>query len=323
MLSEDDPFGPLLEDALGFNCDATVDFESSQEWEPEPPLTFYDGHLDTNLILKCVKRLPFFNRSLSHICDTAIGAFLDKGHIFNPRGYFAPQRNQTTVEADAYSVARYYEGYVGGNCSIFASKMILLPRNLTWECALYFLPIYPEVGNPGFLGEGVLHVRCQRSPPYDLALPDGAQRTMNDSEFLELQDLACKFPRLATWELFPMTRPAHLILEKLDEVPSFPWSKPHTTGHIIIDPLPRPADARTGEVQKILSPNVNYPNKTTTRRAANNGPDLGVEKKKPVYIVVPSRIGDSCRPYRSDFRHFLQHVCLSTVLDHHFTDWDC
>ncbi|KAF8954107.1 hypothetical protein BDZ97DRAFT_1928824 [Flammula alnicola] len=113
MLSPDDPFAPVLKDALDYNY-PPLKTRPDIHQVIQNPITFYDRHIDSNLILKHVAPAPSLPQDLSAKWDGMLGAFTAAGRHFHRDDYLFPQDKPANMH-DSKAVGEQYYTCVARN----------------------------------------------------------------------------------------------------------------------------------------------------------------------------------------------------------------
>jgi len=108
----DHSFFPFFKKAFGFNYGAGIHYKpipSKPVLSPESsPLTFYDRHLGSSLILKQAIYIPSLDHVLSKLCDDAMEKYLANGGKFYPEGLHATDGIVAPNLENARVVSGYY-----------------------------------------------------------------------------------------------------------------------------------------------------------------------------------------------------------------------
>ncbi|KAF8950923.1 hypothetical protein BDZ97DRAFT_2085183 [Flammula alnicola] len=106
MLSPDDPFAPVLKDALDYNY-PPLKTRPDIHQVIQNPITFYDRHIEASLILKHVAPVPSLPQDLSAKWDGMLGAFTAAGRHFHRDDYLFPQDKPANMH-DSKAVGEQY-----------------------------------------------------------------------------------------------------------------------------------------------------------------------------------------------------------------------
>ncbi|KAF8971167.1 hypothetical protein BDZ97DRAFT_2054891 [Flammula alnicola] len=316
-MSEDrDPFEDALEQTLDFNMSRLLDLRPDylEFLDPTCPISFYDRHLDSNLILKHVEYMPCIVQLLSEVCEEEITSLVAGGRPFNPQeGYLPPNNHEIQPFRDSWDVADRYKENAGQFLHSIVSK-------------LYFHPDYQKRGSVFdfnvvrdrtqlFMTSAQLRVRRTHYKPYDLAVGEVLEH-IADADADRLRDLAARSPELATWEFYVPTSSGEKVLKTLRNTGNFKWETSRTVGHPKIIPLSRPMDANNGLLEKLLKKRPKM--RRTQDKYNTRSNSAGVIPSRP------SQYTKNKRPYRVDFAHYLQHAWTrAAVNDATFIVFNC
>ncbi|KAF8954477.1 hypothetical protein BDZ97DRAFT_1864931 [Flammula alnicola] len=288
MSENSDHSEDVLEDILGFNMSRSLDLRPGflQYLDPTYPISFYDRHLDSNLILKRVEYMPCIVQLLSEVCEEEITSFVAGGGTFNPQEGCLPPNNDTIhLFRDSWDVANRYKENAGEYLHSIVSK-------------LYFHPYYRE-------WDSLFDFNVVR---------DRTQLFMTEASLL--RDLAMRSPELATWEFYVMTSSGQNVLKTMRNAGNFKWEKSRTVGHPKVVPLSHPVDAKSGFLAKLLKkhPRTRIAQDKHSARTSSAG----------VIPSRPSQYTKNKRPYRIDSAHYLQHAWTqAAVNDATFIVFNC
>ncbi|KAJ3503834.1 hypothetical protein NLJ89_g8253 [Agrocybe chaxingu] len=314
MLPPDDPFGNSLKLMLEANYHPSsikqparvkpVDATSS-------PLTFYDRHISSNLILKRVILLPSIPKSLSGICEQALQTFTQNGRTFSPYESALFQVANGILH-DAFQVADYYQTEFGQICQRFASKLLVTPGLQGWHSVFAFQ--LNKDRRPGeYLTDAWLKVL--HDPARDVCLfSQELQKQLDQPVEDRLSDLAMKYPRLADWYMFAMSSTTDRLFRSMFRNPSssqelpFVWESSQTKLSQQADHTHRPADADEAVLKAVLP---KRPASKPEKQLAQPRP------KKPSRLPrTRVRLGrPTTHSYRLVSRLFLQHGWSQATFD--------
>ncbi|PPQ71945.1 hypothetical protein CVT26_007174, partial [Gymnopilus dilepis] len=293
-----DPFSSLLRGTLDANYDPEISQEDEDRLKPVLPLSFYDRHIASHLVLENIVYLPSLAHSLSKICETSLGSFLKAGGRFSSTNYnIFPLQCPSVTFKDATSVCSHYHRYVGNICSRYAYKFSLRPNDPSWESPTHLF-IYTGEARPNFRTEAWLEVT---------SLVSNEPEVLNGLDELsqgKVKGLLEKYPRLATWDFFAMTEEAQAMFQTLRGNCSFDWVTCRTLGsHTVSRSIP-PPDAK-------LLP-VRAPIKESTKSCQSPSGSRRATTRATRTVTIPKLVPRN-KSYRQDFRHYIQHVRIHEV----------
>ncbi|KAF8954105.1 hypothetical protein BDZ97DRAFT_2082013 [Flammula alnicola] len=329
MLSSDDPFASILEDALEYNY-PPLKTRPDVPQAIQNPITFYDRHIDSNLILKHVKAAPSLSQDLSAEWDRMLGAFTAAGHHFYRHDYLFPQNDPATMD-DSEDVGEQYYACVARACIRYASKLCIHPQELAWSCLFGF-----STFNVGYDDEENLFLREGRLFPFYKSLssnpfiPQSLVESFDKATFDMMEEFPRTFPWLAVWSFFALTKSGETLVTRMKATPQFKWEGAHTTGYPTTTPLRPPLDA-----PKTVLPNETMPKYQRSKRVVAKGPNIRRDfsatsttshiviapihdkssalKPKVVQVKVPGRRGVTRRKYRLNGNDYIQRTWASAV----------
>lgn len=314
-------FDEELQATLNFNANPMHDTSDTAKFRPDPvyPISFYDRHLDSKLLLKSIRNVPL-TAALKIVCHTNVSRFLSE--VLEPRDYEAPYRlgddsednSEDNSEDDsrkkkvrgvsmscAEDVALHYKTHLATNFFPFPSKHIFHPDSDTeyfWDSVFDFdTTIKPRL-RQSFTAEGSLRIEHQARDltAGSLLFRPEIDKYISTEAHSTLLDLARHSPELAVWEFHPPTSYGKKLLEtrygKYME-----WEVAGTTGHL--NPSSTTIPPRDGTIAERWR---------ARQRSTREG---GVNRKRPSAVVPAKAIRNlrlQARPYGIDYRHYLQRV---------------
>ncbi|KAF8959546.1 hypothetical protein BDZ97DRAFT_1390726 [Flammula alnicola] len=331
MLSPDDPFAPILEGTLDYNFPPLKN-QPDVPRAIQNPITFYDRHIDSSLILKHVTAATSLPQDLSDKFDTMVEAFTTSGHHFYREGYLFPQDEPGTMHYSD-SVGEEYDACVACACINYASKLCIHPDDLTWSSLFSFSTFnlgYDDEENL-FLAEGRLYPSYDSlsSDPY---IPQSLVQSLDKATFDMMEEFPRIFPWLAVWSFLALTKSGETLVTRLKAASQFKWEGAHTIGYPATYPLPPPLDAPKGVLSsrimqksqrskhgstKLFIPHLDRSTPSSAipatatwavRQDKNPAPKL-----KAVQVKVPGRRGLVCRQYRPNGNDYIQRTWASAV----------
>ncbi|KAF8907628.1 hypothetical protein CPB84DRAFT_1843848 [Gymnopilus junonius] len=294
MLPSDNPFSILLKRTLEANYNPEISqVQRIDPLTPLAPISFYDRHIASHLILENIVYLPSITQSLSKTCETELQSFFKDGGQFSSTGYnMFPLKCGNTSFYDATDVSSYYHRYIGSVCTRYAYKLALRPDDKAWGSPLY-MDIFPGDPRPNLTTEAWLEV-----PDFILTNPElfkGLSKTIEG----KLKGLLNKYPRLATWDMFAMTEEAQKMFQTLRGNQLFKWETCRTLGSQTLSHSNPPPDARKGPVLLPVNKRLKY----------FRGPSSSLQFTTRVAktVTIP-KLPPKDKSYRPDFRHHIQHA---------------
>ncbi|KIM34820.1 hypothetical protein M413DRAFT_391409 [Hebeloma cylindrosporum] len=324
MIPSDDPFFPLFKKAFDYNYGVGIHYEPIPNKPVLPPksspLTFYDRHLASNLILKQMIHIPSMVDILSKMCDDSMEKYLANGGKFYPEGLHASREAATHNFQNAHAVSDYYVRYVGQLSHKFASKILLHPNCRSWA-SLFYMEETLNYESNAFLTEAWLRIRGNPAAGslrfhQDIAPEVELQGCLDQATTEKIIDIGRRHPQLATWEMFAMTEVAIALCQKrLASTSDFAWERCGTTGFQTTSHSPFPPDTIEFVSQFV-------PSLKSTRSKALKKPTASDTKSKSVKIsrVVrpPKPVGTASRgrrQYRPEIRSYIQHAWAKAVVN--------
>jgi len=306
MLSDGDLFEKQLPQTFRFNLTASRRI-SPKDCKPHHPVSFYDRHLDANMVLQRVEINHSIPNFLYQLYKKAFKGFLDAGHSLTEDNVspFRPFRLEDGFEST--EIGFRYEANVALCCYSIASRIFFHPSYPSRESVFYFA--VKSVQGPGtkFLAEGSLTVDNRVTNPPDEAVPDPF---LDESAISRLKDLEMQSAGLASWEMYAMTSPAHKLLKSM-QTSDFIWDKPHMRGVPLGHQcLPVPPDANTEFLSKIRHGQRSKQKMAVKKRPAHNFP-VSTSRVKTA-PALPHHANTKGRPYRPDPSHYLQRASTAS-----------
>jgi hypothetical protein len=311
MLSDDGLFEKTMAEALHFNMN-TLRCQNPKDYKPHHPVSFYDRHLDTKMILKHIEINPSIPQFLFQLCKNEVKDFLDAGHSLEAGEFSTFKPFQLRGGAESSETGLHYSLYVSRCCYSITSRIFFHPNYPSSGSVFSFAVKSVEGPGTKFLAEGSLSVDIRLTNPPDQAKPVPLFEKLDESTTSRLKDLAMHSARLAIWELYAMTPPAHKLLRSI-QTSDFKWDKSHIRG---VPPDPHcsqvPKDANTILLRKIHQVAPLGKRTTTTRRTASN--PLGSTRTSCVKVApaLPYHANVKGRPYRPDPSHYLQRASTAS-----------
>jgi hypothetical protein len=211
MLLDDGLFEKQLPQTFHFNV-TTCRRTSPKDCKPHHPVSFYDRHLDTNLVLKHVEINLSIPKLLYQLYKKEVKGFIDAGHSLS-RDAFSPFKAFELIDdSESTETGYHYESNV---CYSMTSRILFHPNYPSRKSVFYFA--IKSVEGPGtkFLAEGSLTVQNRVTNPRDEAKLDPFLDALDESAMCRLKDLEMQIAGLATWEMYAMTSPAHKLLKSM------------------------------------------------------------------------------------------------------------
>ncbi|KIM39104.1 hypothetical protein M413DRAFT_236022 [Hebeloma cylindrosporum] len=308
MLSTGDPFEKHLSQTLHSNITTTFGRkpQNPRRCKPFYPVSFYDRHLASQLVLKHITINPSIPHFLSQLCEKEIVDFVTAGHSFTTNEFitFGFRKLNSVMPSQ---LGLHYATCVSRCCSSIASRIFFHPSYPSCVSAFIFWAQSVEGPGTNFLAEGTLDVdnRLTGSPEKAKSVP--LFETMDESTTSKLKDLAMHSAHLATWELYAMTPSAHKLLKSM-QTSDFKWDRSHVRG-VPADfcSLQVPADAKSEFIGKLHRDHAQKKRKVVKQRTSSNTPRV---KLAP---AIPQHANTKGRPYRPDPSHYLQRAWARAV----------
>ena len=318
MLPDDDPFCPHLDEILSLNYDANelVIGPEYQEVSLVCPLSFYDRHIASNLVLKSVCILPFLPDTLSTICEEAIHTFLDHGHKFPIDKYCGPWGLLPLPQVhDSLSVYNYYFQKIGQALPQFPFMLFMAPKHTRWISAFVFLRNRFPQGSSTEAGFNVK--RSERLPDF-LKFKDENSESAYKPLASTLHSWARLYPNIGIWQFYAMSKATKKLLDKMIPTASFKWETSHTRGHSIARPSrERPLDANGGILTKAKTDEHVFTLKTRSNRNVKEDADCISPNTRSrdvgrSQVTIPRT--KNLKAHKLQSAHFIQHVSLFSVV---------
>jgi hypothetical protein len=247
-----------------YNPPTHVPSKSSSECPKlaQPPLIFYDKHLDERLTLKRVVLMPSTTARLSETVDKTLdqqGLSLPLDRLLDT---FPTEQNRTAYKferpiVDANSVARAYRVTVAARCMTVASMLSLSPHASSWDTALNWIQGVVQSEEEYFALEesyvlqflkipGKAASRATHQDPFMIS--NTIWDSMDGETRERLSHAARKFPALAVWQIFAISKEAENFMNEIASLASleaFCHKKSSTLGYASASPrfLPYAPDA--------------------------------------------------------------------------------
>jgi hypothetical protein len=211
-----------------------------------PPSIFYDKHLDERLTLKRVVIMPSLTARLGETADKTLHSIQQRKirlPTYGPITFFPTEEyralNQFTDPViDAVSVAWAYRCSTAEHCMIIASTLFLFPHSSEWNMALNWnQKPFSSSDDRRALEEDfvlyLLHIPGE-SPNKSLSIPETVWNAMDLETRERLPHVAQRFPILAVWQIYAMSRECQFFLHDMERIASakdFLHDKCLTAGH--------------------------------------------------------------------------------------------
>jgi len=198
----DHSFFPFRKKAFDFNYGAGIHYKpipSKPVLSPESsPLTFYDRYLGSNLILKQTIYIPSLVHVLCKLCDDAMEKYLVNGGKFHPEA--------TPKFGECACGERLLRPKCRPNVSQVRFQILLHPNCRTWA-SLFYMDEARGYESNAFLTDAWLRIRGKPQEG-DLMLRKNVTKTelqlsLDHPTTEKIIDIGHRYPRLATWEMFP------------------------------------------------------------------------------------------------------------------------
>ncbi|KAJ3515649.1 hypothetical protein NLJ89_g1617 [Agrocybe chaxingu] len=306
----------VVDDVTSYNIQSYLRW-AGEEPAPNCPITFYDRHVDSNLILKNVKRLPLLPGYLSEVANKAVANILSIDFAFNPGAYAYPQRVPPPNFSSGCHVYDHYREFVGLISLRYASKLYLTPKDPTWQPCF----VLDFDSRDGDFSASATSCLCydpsrlkEKDPRYGMIDPD--KRDM-------LSRLAETYPEISTWEFFPLTTSAKNLINRMRPVGPFQSETPGTIGYPSLNSSDPPPDAKSDLTSMLAQLEAERRQSMPRKAKAENlspVPPLPLDLGD---VVVPRR-KKATKDYKPIPNHFLQHAwCRAADIDATFITFHC
>jgi hypothetical protein len=229
-----------LEDLLSFNPPTLVQNSDFSLFPSVSPVTFYDKHLDDHLSLKHIRLMPSLSNSLSGTVDEALKSLNDR-EISIPASIGGLMQHEARKEylemvepmIDARSVAEFYGDLTAKSCRSVASTLLLHPHADRWWSVFHWR--VEKDGRPWWKERFATHeyaLRLTATPEHDFQ--PVSTLTLDKETTSSLQQVAKRFPQLATWEIYALSPGIEQVLEDMEGLAlsgSFSSEVPLTSGY--------------------------------------------------------------------------------------------
>jgi hypothetical protein len=208
-----------------------------------PPSIFYDKHLDERLTLKRVVMMPSLTARLGETADKTLHSIQQRKILLPTYGLFPTERyralNQFTDPViDAVSVAWAYRCSTADHCMTIASTLFLFPRASKWNMALNWNqnPFSSSDDRRALEEDFALYLLdIPGESSYEpISMPETVWNSMDLETRERLPHIAQRFPILAVWQIYAMSRECQDFLHDMERVASakdFLHDKCLTAGH--------------------------------------------------------------------------------------------
>ncbi|CAA7267693.1 unnamed protein product [Cyclocybe aegerita] len=246
LFPEDESLRQNFQGILEYSYDAT-DWEQDKDGHDErivlePPLTFYDRHVDQNLILKSIRTLNFsLGKWLSALGIEEVANFIKQGYSVStqqPHGLAVPYHLNSSPTL-AKDVKSYYYRHVGMIAARFAANLCIHPQQPTWNTCVFALYEPGTERNERVCKEAGLSV-------FRLQPLESVANSMPPQVVDALRKLHQSKSTFAIWEVFASIRATKTLVRSLVQLSHFPWAATSTSGHsITLPPLTPPEDGNS------------------------------------------------------------------------------
>ena len=311
MSSPDESPQDPLKLILGLNlnpkvCDLGLDTEIKS---PSSPLSFYDRHISSTLLLAHIIPLsvPELSLGFSSSVDGAKKKFLDEGNTFAPTDEITAELPATPLwNLPARNMRDYYNDYLARSCECVASKFILYPKQPQWLSLLEL----SDKERSEYVSQLWLEISYSQS--------DGL---IADPEFLAELDqatkdkavsVALKYPQLAIWFMFSLCDASIEMFRTSEKESKFTWDLPKTVGSATIPHQPPPPDSKNALKELLRDTSGRFYHAEAAESSLSHSvKDSYLKISK---TVVPESLQLRERLERHEFQRYIQKV--SFVVHH-------
>jgi len=213
-----------LNDLLSFNPPALVQNPDFSLFPSVSPVTFYDKHLDDHLALKRIRLMPSLSNSLSRTVDEVLKS-LDDREISIPASIGGLMGREARTDHlrrlgpmnDARSIAEFYRDLTAKSCRSVASTLLLHPHANWWWSVFHWR--LENDGRPWWKERFATHeyaLRLMATPDHDFE--PVSMLTLDEETAMELQQVAKRFPQLATWDIYTLSPDVERMLEDMERL---------------------------------------------------------------------------------------------------------
>ena len=204
------------------------------------PVSFHDKHLDDRLILKRIRLMPSLLQSLSRTVDETFKSLNDRGIPIPAtlEGFMLHENRERYLRmvepmTDARSVAEFYKELTAKSCYPVASTLVFHPHADYWWSVFNWRE--ERDGRPWWEEQFTTQeyaLRLNATPQHDF-IPL-SMFSLDEATTTTLQQVAKRFPQLATWDIYALSPDVKRMLEDMESLASsgsFSSEIPLTTGY--------------------------------------------------------------------------------------------
>lgn len=296
---------------------------------PPSPLTFYDRHIDKNLLLKRVVNMAHIPEALSLMVDRAMksndvaSSSKESDNFFNQgkRDVWTHAAVRTRRKNEARYLATFYETTTAVFCNSLATILDLFPNvSSPWVSLLrWFAKSDPGTTAQPYITERYA-LRLDKICADESKLPDCLGQDLKT----HLREAYERYPELATWQILDLSVSNEEVIKAMDQVTtwsSFPFQTCLTTGHPSHPNISVPPDAMTTpwtipplNTNKIQEEDAPWRNTRSHGHSARSQPNPSTRTTENVEKVIPKRPKKRTKAIKQSVliaQQLLQHVSIS------------
>jgi hypothetical protein len=197
-----------------------------------PPPAFYDKHLDERYMLRQIVLMPSITADISNTVDKTLSSIHERKirlpledvtSVFPTKNYRVASSFGKQV-ADAESVAQAYQVTTAAYCSLIASMLFLTPCAPRWNGVIYWNDVSGRTiqTEDGIEEHHSLQICDLPGNPaahtYARYIPQDVWDSMESKTRDILRQVASKYPVLAVWEIYAISREADDALDDMGNV---------------------------------------------------------------------------------------------------------
>jgi len=309
MSSTDKSLQDPVQLILGLNlnpkiCDSGIDTEVKS---PSSPLSFYDRHISSTLLLAHITPISVSKLSLalSSSVDRARKKFSAEGHYFAPTREITAELPPTPLwNLPAQYLQDYYNNHLASFCECVASKLLLYPKQPQW---LSLLELSDEERSE-YVSQLWLEIAYSQSDglianPKFLA---GIDQATKDKAVA----VALKYPQLAIWFMFSLCDASIEMFRTSEKESNFTWDLPKTIGSATIPHQSPPRDSRNA-LKELLRDTGGRSHHAEVAESSSLSHNVKGSCLKISKTVVPESLQLRERLERHEFQRYVQKVSFA------------